>query len=213
MTERDGISCPDEDEIKLGLMGSDAEQTESLERLWNYYSPRLMSFIEKRLPALPSDLMANAVLDSFRTLFQKVQAGNFDFDKPIAAFLFTVAQRRAVDELRAIRSRALGEADFYESVAAMVEGTSAGREWQTAVQAGDDLAVARKFRAFIGTLPAVQQQVAQVMADYLPDHLTRDEICDEIYCRTGKRPTAIQVKSALGQIRSKFRELIKDKNS
>jgi DNA-directed RNA polymerase specialized sigma24 family protein len=208
MTERDTITCPDEDEIKLALMGSDSEQTESLARLWNYFSPRLIAFVEKRLPTLPSDLAANAVLDCFRELFDSVRDGTFDFDKPMAPFLFTVAHRRAVDELRAIRSRALGNADFYESVAEMIEGTGAGCEWQKLVQAGKARSVADKFRAFVMTLPSVQRQVGQVMADYLPDDLTRDEVCDEIYKRTGKRPTVIQVKSALGQIRQKFRELM-----
>jgi len=169
-----------------------------------------MAFVEKRLPGLRSDLAANAVLDCFRELFDKVRAGDFDFEKPIASFLFTVAHRRAVDEMRGIRSRALGNADFYETVAAMMKGTGVSGEWQALVQAAKAGVVAEKFRLFVGTLPLVQQQVAQVMADYLPDDLSRDEICDEIYKRTGKRPTVIQVKSALGEIRKKFRELMKE---
>ena len=54
----------------------------------------------------------------------------------------------------------------------------------------------------------LQAEVAQVEADFYPDKPSREEICEEIYRRTGKRPTVVQVKSARAQIWQKLRSFV-----
>lgn len=209
MTTAVPTTCPDEDEIKIGLLGDEQEREDALRALWKYFSPRLMSFIEKKLPGLPLDLATDAVSDAFRDLAKRVFAGTFDFDPPIGRFLFTAAHRQAVDELRKYGRRPMAKADFYETVGESLTGTEVGRDWHELVTAGKASAVLEAFREMVPSLPPIQRQVAQVVADSLPDELSREEICAEIHRRTGARPTGIQVKSALGEVRRKFRELLK----
>jgi DNA-directed RNA polymerase specialized sigma24 family protein len=209
MTTAAPTTCPDEDEIKIGLLGDEQEREDALKALWKYFSPRLMSFIVKKLPGLPLDLATNAVSDAFRDLAKRVLAGTFDFDPPIGRFLFTAAHRQAVDELRKYGRRPAGKADFYGTIGEYLKETEVGGEWQHLVAAAKAAAVSEAFRELLPSLPPIQRQVAQVVADFLPDELSREEICTEIHRRTGTRPTGIQVKSALGEVRRKFRELLK----
>jgi len=209
MTTAVPTTCPDEDEIKIGLLGDEQERERALLALWKYFNTKLMAYITRKLPGLPLDLAASAVSQAFCDLGGKVLGGTFDFEQPISRFLFTAAHREGVDQLRKYGRRPLAKTDFYETVGECLSGTEVGREWQDLVSSGKASAVSDAYREMVPSLPPIQRQVAQVVADFLPDELSREEICAEIHRRTGSRPTGIQVKSALGEVRRKFRELLK----
>lgn len=209
MTTAVPTTCPDEDEIKIGLLGDEQEREGALHVLWKYYSTKLMAFITKKLPGLPPDLAANAVSEAFCDLAAAISERNFDFDQPIGRFLFTAAHRQAIDELRKYSCRPIGKTDFYETVAEFITGTEVGSQWQRVVAEGKASTVSEEFREMVPSLPPIQRQIAQVVADFLPEELSREEICAEIHRRTGTRPTGVQVKSALGEVRRKFREVLK----
>ncbi|MBI3867701.1 MAG: sigma-70 family RNA polymerase sigma factor [Verrucomicrobia bacterium] len=199
---------PDEDHIKLGFLGSYEERAEALEQLWQMYSSRLTSYVEGEFPALPKDLVANAVLDAYRQLFSKVEAQDFDLDRPLVNWLFKTCWRRAADERRKYVRRPLNSAELLDCIGNDLEGTEVGSDWQELARQDKAKEAAEEFRRFLLTLPDVQHQVAQVEADFYPDKPNREEICEEIYRRTGKRPTVVQVKSARAQIWQKLRSFV-----
>ena len=208
---------PDEDELKLGLIGSAEEQEVAFTALFRHYHRRILAFIERRHPGLPSDMAADAMVETFRALHTAVQRGTFDVDRPLEPYLFTVATRKAVDQLRKLKrqlpsapNRAEGD-DAFQDIAAALSGTETGTDWGIVVSQAAANEIAKIFREFLLTLPPVQRQAAQIVADNFPASLQYREICDEILRRTGERPTSIQVKSALNQIRQKFASLIKQR--
>lgn len=198
----------DEDQIKLGLLGTDEDRADALDQLWQMYSKRLTAFVEGEFPALPKDLVANAVLDAYRQLFAKVEAGDFDLDRPLSNWLFKTCWRRAADERRKYVRRPLSFADLLDCIGDDLEGTEIGSEWQRLAHEGKAEELVEEFHRFLLSLPEAQNQVAQVEADFYPEKPTRDEICDEIYRRTGKRPTVVQVKSARAVVWQKFRSFV-----
>jgi len=209
MTTAVPTTCPDEDEIKIGLLGDEQEREGALQVLWKYYSTKLMAYITKKLPGLPADLAANAVSQAFCDLAAAVFEKNFDFDQPVGRFLFTAAHREAIDELRKYSCRPMGKTDFYETVADFIKETEVGSQWRRLVAEGKASAASEAFREMVPSLPPIQRQIAQIVADFLPEELSREEICAEIHRRTEIGTTGIQVKSALGEVRRKFREVLK----
>jgi hypothetical protein len=73
--------------------------------------------------------------------------------------------------------------------------------------------VAAEFRQFVGTLKGQQRRVASVMADFLPDWLTDQEIADEVLVRAKLKITVMEVKGAKNALMAKFREILKRKLS
>lgn len=199
----------DEDEIKIGLLGTQEAHGRAIETLYRHYDYRVMCFIVKNFPGLPYDLAAVAVQETFIALSTAARRDSFDFEKPLEAFLFRTARFKAIDEYRKVGKSASSKDELYEGVGKALAGTEASELWRKAQDAGKALALRSDFLDFLQTLPPRQRQVAQVMADKFPRKLTEAEICDEIFRRTNDRPTAIEVKSALAQIRIKFRALLK----
>ena len=199
---------PDEDHIKLGFLGSQAEREDAWDQLWQMYSKRLLGYVEGEFPALPKDLAANAVLDGYRQLSERIEAPDFDLDKPLLNWLYRACFCRAADEMRKRVRRPLHGADLLDCIGDDLEGTEIGTDWQDLARRQEAKEVSGEFREFLLTLPEVQQQVAQVEADFHPDKLTREEVCEEIFRRTGKRPTVVGVKGARDQFRKKFRSFV-----
>ena len=204
-TEAAGVK---EDEIKLALLGDELERNKAFSFLYDEYSERLVGYLESKLPGLPLDLAANAMVDAFRAMNDQVIAGTFDYDQPLAGFLFGVVWNKGVDELRKFSCRALGKSEFYDAVGESLEETDVGRKWSNHVQASDADALAQEFRDFLVTLPEVQRQVAQVMADNFPSAVAEAQICEEVFHRPKSRMTVVQVKSAKREIRRKFKETL-----
>jgi len=198
----------DEDVVKLGLMGNNTEREDALKSVYEHYSEDVMRFLERKLPGLPTDLAVNAVLDAVKALNEEVVAHTFDYDKPLRNWLFRVAWYKGVDEFRKISRRTLGNSEFFDTVGECLENTDVGRQWRLYSKTREAEAIAQEFRDFLLSLPPVQRQVGQIMADSFPDSAAEDEICEEIFRRTGKRPTAIQVKSAKREIRKKFKVIL-----
>jgi DNA-directed RNA polymerase specialized sigma24 family protein len=197
-----------EDEIKLRLMDSDVERNDALGVLYELLSEKLLSYLERSFPGLPSDLAANAMVDAFRALNEKVIEGTFKYDHSVVGFLFGVGWNKGVDELRKFTCRALGNSDFFEWVGESLANTEIGRLHTQHVGQERADEIAQEFRDFLLTLPPVQRQVAQVIADNLPTDVSEEAICSEVLRRTEKRMTVVQVKSAKREIRKKFRAIL-----
>jgi DNA-directed RNA polymerase specialized sigma24 family protein len=202
------VEIPNEDEIKLGLLGSEGERNAAITLLYNQFHEKLVAYLERKLPGLPSDLVVNAVVDTFRALNDEVAADTFEYDQPLKSFLFVVAWNKGVDELRKISRRPLGNSEFFDHSGELLKNTEVGRAWQQFVQTGKAAELAQAFGDFLLILPPFQRQVAQVMHDQLPDQAPEEEICEEVFRRTKRRPTVVQVKSAKREIRKKFKNYL-----
>jgi hypothetical protein len=90
-------------------------------------------------------------------------------------------------------------------------GTETGRDWRLAVTLDKADEVRDEFRKFVCTLKGQQRRVASVMADFLPDWLTDQEIAEEVFVRSKMRITVMEVKGAKNALMAKFREIMKRK--
>ncbi|HBA85032.1 MAG TPA: hypothetical protein DCZ95_13140 [Verrucomicrobia bacterium] len=199
----------DEDDLKLLLGGKHEEQEQGIETLCETYSKPLWSFLLKRFPGLRHEDVGEIVSDTFIAVWRRIEKGTFDLNQPFAKFVFTVAKNKAIDQLRKYKTQ-IGDTidDDIGVVAERIQNTEAGYNWHSAVSYERAAAIQDTFIKFIRTLPDVQRQVAQVMADNFPDELGQDETTHEIYRRTGKRPTIASIKRARTEIRQKFKEYL-----
>jgi len=198
----------DEDEIKLNLCGTTAQRQRALETLWIERQEEVMSYVERRFPGLPSETGAEIVASAFEDLVEKIDDPKFDWNQSLRPLLIKIAYRRAVDELRKWQVRPMSKADFYDFVGEEVKETATAQAWAVQVRVNEANETHQKFRDFVLTLPGLQRQIGQVIADNLPERLEHSEVCDEVFRRTGSRPTSAAIKSALRELRRKFRELI-----
>jgi DNA-directed RNA polymerase specialized sigma24 family protein len=172
------------------------------------FAPRILAYIRKRFPGLSDEHTEEAVMDVFSGLYVAVRNGKFDIDPPLEAFLFSLARRKAIDHLRQQQGPKGTKTLAAEDIGDFLIGSEIGDAWKDLVQKDRATRITRLFLEFIASLPRVQRQVAQVMAENFPDKLEYAEYLDIIQERTGSRPTSVQVKSALSQIRLKFHDLI-----
>ncbi len=172
-----------------------------------------MKYLADRFSDLNSDERASVVQDVFMAVHTKAVEQSLNVDEPLTGFLFTVAKNKAIDLRRKHSSRIRADVELTEEVGDYLVGTDTGRDWNLAVVLGKAAEVSEEFRRFVGTLKGQQRKVASVMADFLPDWLENQEIADEIFVRTGKRSTVMEVKGAKIALMAKFKAILKQKTT
>lgn len=210
------LAPEDEDldlQARIGLLGTPQEKEDAVRLLFRRFERPLMSFLADSFADLDSDERASVIHDAFLNLYKLAEDGALDSDKPLTGLLFTVAKRRAIDVRRKNSRRIRADMELTEEVGDYLVGTETGRDWSLAVTLGKAAEVCEEFRQFVGTLKGQQRRVASVMADFLPDWLSDQEIAHEIFKRTGQRITAMEVKGAKNALMTKFRAILKRKVS
>jgi len=198
-----------EDEVKLLLCGTSQEQNQGVAMLYESYSKPLWSFILQKFPGLNHADVGEIVNDTFVVVWRGIEKGTLDINRPLRSFLFAVAQNKAIDVLRKYTSRIDRTVDDdIVDVADRIQGSEVGLQWRHAVTAGKVAAIQDAFRLFLRTLPDVQRNVAQVMADNFPDELGQEETANEIFRRMGEQTTVAGVKRARSEIRQKFKKFL-----
>ncbi|WP_168627457.1 MULTISPECIES: RNA polymerase sigma factor [unclassified Cryobacterium] len=164
--------------------------------IWTEYSPKVAAYLRARGSLEPDDLTSEVFLTVF------AQLADFEGDEEqFRAFVFTIAHRRLVDELRKRSSRGLHVEWSEESDA---RATSSA-ESQAMERIGNDDA-----RALLDGLPPDQRDVLvlRIIAD-----LTVEQIAELL----GKRPGAVKAlqRRGLERLRKKVgatRTLFADSN-
>jgi len=209
------VTDADDEELDLqarvGLLGTDEERQQAIGLLCARFERPLMKFLADRFSDLSSDDRASAVQDAFSVIYAKAVNRTLEVDSPLHPLLFTVAQRRAIDLRRMASCRIRPDVELTEEVGNYLAGTQTGQDWRLAVTLEKAGEVAVEFRQFVGTLRGQQRRVASVMADFLPDWLSDQEIADEVFVRTKLKITVMEVKGAKNALMSKFREILKRK--
>jgi DNA-directed RNA polymerase specialized sigma24 family protein len=200
-------------QARIGLLGTPEEREQALELLYRRFAKPIMKFLARKFGDLTSDERASAVHDGFRVVHDKAVDGTLNVDEPLTGLLFTVAKRKALDFRRRNSSRIRADVELTEHVGDYLAGTETGRDWSLVVTLGKAEEVCEEFRKFVGSLKGQQLKVASVMADFLPDWLDNQEIANEVFVRTGKRITVMEVKGAKIALMAKFKAIIKQKLS
>jgi DNA-directed RNA polymerase specialized sigma24 family protein len=207
-------------EIKNGLLGTEQQQCEAVEKAYERYAKPLASFIrEKVAPTLDSHELSTAVDEVFLGLARSAAKGKITTGGYLGTLLFKMARRKAYDQLRAktrhdSRFTSLDDDDDCDNVMTDDEFSSRVRErlaaspqiaalWRTAAENGAANEIIRMFRLWLSNLPRLQRKVAQALFVHFGD-ITDHEICDDL-AKTGERPSVASVKSARKQIIEKFK--------
>lgn len=209
------VANADDEELdlraRIGLLGTDAEREEGVKLLVSRFQRPIMKFLADRFADLSSDDRASVVHDAFLAVHEKALDRTLNVDSPLHPLLFTVAKRRAIDLRRKASRRIHADAELTEKVGDYLAGTETGRDWRLAVTLDKADEVRDEFRKFVCTLKGQQRRVASVMADFLPDWLTDQEIAEEVFVRSKMRITVMEVKGAKNALMAKFREIMKRK--
>lgn len=161
------VNPPDESTLDAARRGEEWACTE----LWLGLAPRVRAFLHSRGSLEPDDLTSEVFLTVFRGL------GDFSGGpEQLVAFVFTVARRRLVDELRRRSRRPAGSA----WTAAEDQRLCESAEEEALQRVGD-----RSVRELLATLSPDQREVLELrlLAD-----LTVEQVAEVL----GKRPGAVK---------------------
>jgi DNA-directed RNA polymerase specialized sigma24 family protein len=202
-------------EIQIGLLGGEEERREAITKLFNRYKERLMSFLEKKRPYLLPDAAATAINDAVIEIYRMAEERPQDLEAPLRPLLFTITDRRAVDQFRKQSRAVRSDDELTEQIGNALSRTKTGEAWQAFFTTSETrlllAEVQEEFRAFVSTLPPKQRLVAGVLAD---DFLLSDlEIASELRKRWNTVATVLEVKGAKQALMKKFREILKKKGT
>ncbi len=169
------------------LVAAQAGASWACTRLWSDYAPAVAAFVSARGSREPDDLTSEVFLVVFDRLAEfRGDAAAF------RSFVFSIAYRRLVDELR-MRGR---RGETVELLAEEDPRRASSAEDEAAARLGDQRAI-----AMIASLPADQRDV---MALRIVADLTVEQVAEVL----GKRPGAVKAlqRRALERLRKKLVE-------
>lgn len=206
------LSPADEDldlQARIGLLGDRQEKQDAVRTLFARFQAPVMKFLADLFSDLDPDDRASCVHDAFQTIYQMAEDSTLDTEKPLAPLVFTIAKRRAIDIRRKNSRRIKTDGNIAGEIGDLLRDTETGRDWHHARVLDKAEEVQEEFRKFVASLKGQQRRVASIMADFLPDTLSDQEIAQEIQTRSGQHMTTMEVKGAKNALMKKFREILK----
>lgn len=169
------------------LVAAQAGASWACTRLWSDHAPAVAAFVSARGSREPDDLTSEV----FLTVFDRLGAFRGDA-AAFRSFVFSIAYRRLVDELR-MRGR---RGETVELLAEEDPRRASSAEDEAAARLGDQRAI-----ALIASLPADQRDV---MALRIVADLTIEQVAEVL----GKRPGAVKAlqRRALERLRRKIEQ-------
>jgi DNA-directed RNA polymerase specialized sigma24 family protein len=155
-----------------------------------------------------------------------VRKNKFKAEGALSTLLFSIARRRAIDQLRSknsLKRKIKGSDDTEEDdccdsadmdddeltmrvTQRIAKAPEIQKLWRTAAETAADNEIIRQFRLWIGTLPRLQRKVAEILTAHFGD-ISNIEISNEIK-KLGLSASVPSVKSAREQIVQKFSSLM-----
>jgi DNA-directed RNA polymerase specialized sigma24 family protein len=200
----------DTEEISLLLIGTQDEQKRAINLIDKHLRGALCFKIRQVALSLNSEELAQVYQEVLLNVWDAAREKRYDANQPLLPFLFTLAQRRAVDLIRKTRIRRKGELELLDEIAETLKDTRVGEAWQIVVKRDDGRKRLELMRRSIARMPRRQRQVAEVVIERFHEEPTHQDICDEIYKKTGEHLTVVMVKGAWREARKKIKEVLID---
>jgi DNA-directed RNA polymerase specialized sigma24 family protein len=199
----------DTDEISLLLIGNQEEQNLAISLIDKHLQKAILYKIRQKGLSLGSEEILEVYRDVLLNIIEAARKKRYDPDKPLLPFIFTLAQRRTIDRIR-IQIRHESESELLDEIAKTLKDTKVGEAWQIIVKKDEGRKRMELMRREIARMPHRQRQVAEVIIEKFHEEPTYQDICDEIYKKTGERLTVVMVKGAWREARKKIKDVLID---
>lgn len=194
------------DEISILLIGNEEEQNEAVRLIDKHLRRPIVAKIRRSAIGLPSADLPDVYQEVLLDVLEAARKGQYDPDRSLLPFIFTVAYRRAIDRVRKISGKQVAEAELLDAITESLADTKVGEAWREVIAREEGRKMMEVIRNTIAKMPARQRQVASVVIERFPDTATLQEIRQEILGRTGEQLTVVAVKRARQEARKKIRE-------
>jgi RNA polymerase sigma factor (sigma-70 family) len=190
-------------EVRELLRGEESELAEAFTQVEAHLRRRFARGARDRLPGLRPEDLADAWQDTLRDLLRAVRTGDFDHDRELAPWLWTIFIRRAFDRLRRNESYR----GLLDRVRSRLDGTAAG-DILGLVEDEERTHLLKLVRQAVTRLPPRQQSVIQAFVDHFPATEDREALRRHVSLATGHEETRSSVTRALGEARRKIGTLL-----
>ena len=198
----------DAEEISILLIGSQDEQRKAINLINKHLRGALCFKIRQVALSISPEELAQVYQEVLLNVWDAAREKRYDANQPLLPFLFTLAQRRAVDWIRKTQTRRKNESELLDEIAKALKDTRVGEAWQIVAEKNDGHNRMEIIRRAIMRMPQRQRQVAAVIIEHFPKELTSQQICDEIYENTRERLTVLAIKGARREAGKKIKEVL-----
>jgi DNA-directed RNA polymerase specialized sigma24 family protein len=199
----------DTEEISILLIGSEEEQNQAITLIDKHLHKPILCKIRQTALSLSSEELIEVYEEVMLNIITAAREKRYDPDQPLLPFIFVLAQRRAIDRIRT-KTRHENESELLDEIAETLKDTRVGEAWQIVIKKDEGRKRLELMRRSVARMPHRQRQVAEVIIDRFHEEPTYQDICDEIYEKTGERLTVVIVKGAWREARKKIREVLID---
>jgi DNA-directed RNA polymerase specialized sigma24 family protein len=200
----------DTDEISLLLIGNQEEQNQAISLIDKHLRKSILYRIRQTGLSLSPEELLDVYQEVLLNIIEAARGKRYDPDQPLLPFIFTLAQRRTIDRIRKMKIRRENESELLDEIAGTLKDTKVGEAWQMVAKKNDGRKMLELMRRAIVRMPRRQRQVAEVIYVRFHEEPAYQEICDEIYEKTGERLTVVMVKGAWREARKKIKEVLID---
>lgn len=193
-------------EISILLIGNDAEQRHAISLIDRRLRRAIWYKIRETAISLPADEVMDVYNEVLLAVWVAAKERRYDPDKPLLPFLLTLAHRKACDRLRHDMRGKHRQVELLDEVLNSLKDTKVGEAWQRVAAQEHGSRMMDIIRRTVVKMPERQRQVASVRIGRFPTVPSAQEVCEEIYERTGERITVVAAKRAWQEARNKIRE-------
>ena len=191
-------------EVRELLVGEEADLAEAFSQIDTHLRKRFVKGARDRLPGLRPEDLADAWQETLRDLLKAVRARDFDPDRELRPWLWTIFIRRSFDSFRRMeRSKGM-----LERVGGTLSGTTAGDIFEI-MDEEERKHLLASVRQAVSTLPVRQRTVIQVFVDQFPATEDVDTLRERVSQVTGHEESRASVMRALKEARRKIGDLFK----
>jgi RNA polymerase sigma factor (sigma-70 family) len=198
--------------LKLEMMEGGERARNAVDKAFLSYRRRVMAFLRRRYSSYESEDLEDILQKTFIELYKKGISGEIDPDNPLLKLLCVIADRRAIDHYRSVKSQQKASEKYFDEVGNVLRGTQIGRQWECAKNIEQRNAIQIDFRKFISALPKAERIVANAWASFFPEDPDYEYMGKLIFNATGTPSTVPAMKCAVMRIKKKFKELLFKQN-
>ena len=196
---------PDEEEVKILLIGDKSEIGQALELIRKNCENHVCAWIRREFPGISSHDLTDIWQETLIAIFKAAEEERFDPDPPFSPWIFRIAYYRAVDHCR----RTTRDKEALEAVGEALRGTNIGFLWKT-MREVERRELLELVQEDVAELPRKQRIVIQAFIDNFPDSRSMEVLRKEVLKLTGREETLASVKRALQEARKKIRTRLQE---